>query len=55
MWTLYYATNVLVENINMNKSPFWHNFVDGCTNVTYRNINLHSVQDDGSQAQNTGE
>ncbi|GKT51768.1 putative exopolyphosphatase [Colletotrichum spaethianum] len=54
MLTLLNANNVLIENINMNKSPFWHNLVDGCTNVTYSHVNMNSVQTNGKQAQNTG-
>jgi polygalacturonase len=42
-----------VENIHQVQSPFWHNFVYGSSNVTFNNINLHSIQSDGSQAQNT--
>jgi polygalacturonase len=53
-WTIYNAQNVLVENINQVQSPFWHNFVYQSSNVTFNNINLHSIQTDGSQAQNTG-
>jgi polygalacturonase len=53
-WTIYNAENVLVENINMVQSPFWHNFVYQSSNVTFNNINLHSIQTDGTQAQNTG-
>ncbi|WYZ36351.1 hypothetical protein EsH8_XIII_000003 [Colletotrichum jinshuiense] len=53
MLTLLNANNVLIENINMNKSPFWHNLVDGCTNVTYSHVNMNSVQTNGKQAQNT--
>lgn len=52
-WTIYNSQNVLVENIKQTQSPFWHNFIDGSTNVTFNNINLHSIQSDGSQAQNT--
>ncbi|KZL71780.1 glycoside hydrolase family 28 protein [Colletotrichum incanum] len=55
MLTLLNAKNVLIEHISMNKSPFWHNLVDGCTNVTYSHLNMDSVQTDGKQAQNTGE
>ncbi|KAF9871494.1 glycoside hydrolase family 28 protein [Colletotrichum karsti] len=53
MLTLLNAKNVLIEHINMNKSPFWHNLVDGCTNVTYSHVNMNSVQTSGKQAQNT--
>ena len=53
-WTIYNAVNVLVENIIQVQSPFWHNFVYQSSNVTFNNINLHSIQSDGSQAQNTG-
>ncbi|MCJ1313533.1 hypothetical protein MMC25_007212 [Agyrium rufum] len=52
-WTIYNAKNVLVENIFQQQSPFWHNFVDGSQNVTFNNINLHSIQSSGAQAQNT--
>lgn len=52
-WTIWNAENVLVENINQVQSPFWHNFVYQSSNVTFNNINLHSIQSDGSQAQNT--
>ncbi|EPS37592.1 hypothetical protein H072_8720 [Dactylellina haptotyla CBS 200.50] len=52
-WTILNAKNVLVENIRQTQSPFWHNFVKGSSNVTFNNINLHSIQSDGSQAQNT--
>ncbi|KAL9624270.1 MAG: hypothetical protein Q9160_001517 [Pyrenula sp. 1 TL-2023] len=52
-WTIYNSQNVLVENISQTQSPFWHNFIDGSTNVTFNNINLHSVQSSGKQAQNT--
>lgn len=52
-WTIYNAKNVLVENINMVQSPFWHNFIYQSSNVTFNNINLHSIQQSGSQAQNT--
>ena len=54
MWTIYNAQNVLVENIKQVQSPFWHNFVYQSSNVTFNNINLNSIQSDGSQAQNTG-
>lgn len=30
------ATNVLVENLNIINSPFWHNFVYQSKNVVYR-------------------
>ncbi|KAJ0309702.1 hypothetical protein Brms1b_009096 [Colletotrichum noveboracense] len=53
MLTLLNAKNVLVEHITMNKSPFWHNLVEGCTNVTYSHVNMTSVQTSGKQAQNT--
>ncbi|GJC88930.1 putative exopolygalacturonase X [Colletotrichum liriopes] len=53
MLTLLNAKNVLIEHINMNKSPFWHNLVDGCTNVTYSHVNMNSIQTNGKQAQNT--
>ncbi|KAJ0360461.1 hypothetical protein COL154_007555 [Colletotrichum chrysophilum] len=53
MLTLLNAKNVLVEHITMNKSPFWHNLVEGCTNVTYSHVNMNSVQTSGKQAQNT--
>lgn len=52
-WTIANATNVLVENIKQTQSPLWHNFVTGCNNVTFNNINLHSIQSSGKQAQNT--
>ncbi|TVY82545.1 putative exopolygalacturonase X [Lachnellula suecica] len=52
-WTIYNAKNVLVENIKQVQSPFWNNFVYQSSNVTFNNINLHSIQSDGSQAQNT--
>lgn len=52
-WTIYNSQNVLVENISQTQSPFWHNFIDGSTNVTFNNINLHSIQSSGKQAQNT--
>ncbi|KAL9111308.1 MAG: hypothetical protein Q9227_004185 [Pyrenula ochraceoflavens] len=52
-WTIYNSQNVLVENIHQTQSPFWHNFIDGSTDVTFTNMNLHSIQSDGSQAQNT--
>jgi galacturan 1,4-alpha-galacturonidase len=52
-WVIYNAKNVLVENINMVQSPFWHNFIYQSSNVTFNNINLNSIQTDGSQAQNT--
>nr|XP_036577236.1 glycoside hydrolase family 28 protein [Colletotrichum truncatum]KAF6784175.1 glycoside hydrolase family 28 protein [Colletotrichum truncatum] len=55
MLTLLNAKDVLIEHINMNKSPFWHNLVDGCTNVTYSHVNMNSVQNNGKQAQNTVE
>lgn len=53
-WTIFKAQNVLVENINMVQSPFWHNFIYQSSNVTFNNIHLNSIQSDGSQAQNTG-
>lgn len=37
----------------MVQSPFWHNFIYQSSNVTFNNINLNSIQTDGSQAQNT--
>ncbi|KAL5326360.1 hypothetical protein ACEPPN_004044 [Leptodophora sp. 'Broadleaf-Isolate-01'] len=52
-WTIYNAKNVLVENIKMTQSPFWHNFVYQSQNVTFDNINIHAIQTDGTQAQNT--
>ncbi|KUJ12430.1 glycoside hydrolase family 28 protein [Mollisia scopiformis] len=52
-WTIYNAQNVLVENINMVQSPFWHNFIYQSSNVEFNNINLNSIQTDGSQAHNT--
>ncbi|GKT89524.1 glycoside hydrolase family 28 protein [Colletotrichum tofieldiae] len=55
MLTLLNAKNVLIEHISMNKSPFWHNLVDGCTNVTYSHVNMNSIQTNGKQAQNTGQ
>ncbi len=53
-WTIYKASNVLVENIKMRQAPFWHNFVYQSQGVKFDNINLHSIQNSGSQAQNTG-
>jgi polygalacturonase len=53
-WTIYNAKNVLVEDIFMVQSPFWHNLVYQSSNVTFNNINIHSIQTDGTQAQNTG-
>ncbi|KAJ4982576.1 glycoside hydrolase family 28 protein [Stagonosporopsis vannaccii] len=52
-WVIYNAQNVFVENINQVQSPFWHNLVYGSHNVTFTNINLHSIQSNGKQAQNT--
>ncbi|KAH6612125.1 pectin lyase fold/virulence factor [Boeremia exigua] len=52
-WVIYNAQNVLVENIKQTQSPFWHNLVYGSHNVTFNNINLHSIQSSGKQAQNT--
>ncbi|KAE8453337.1 hypothetical protein EG329_011405 [Mollisiaceae sp. DMI_Dod_QoI] len=52
-WTIYNAQNVIVENINMIQSPFWHNFIYQSSNVTFNNIKLNSIQSDGSQAHNT--
>ncbi|CAG5157134.1 uncharacterized protein ALTATR162_LOCUS4926 [Alternaria atra] len=52
-WVIYNAQNVLVENIKQVQSPFWHNLVYGSRNVTFNNINLHSIQSNGKQAQNT--
>jgi polygalacturonase len=54
-WTIYNAQNVLVENIKMTQSSFWHNFVYQSSGVTFNNINLHSIQSSGKQAQNTGQ
>lgn len=50
---IYNAQNVLVENIKQVQSPFWHNLVYGSRNVTFNNIDLHSIQSNGKQAQNT--
>jgi galacturan 1,4-alpha-galacturonidase len=50
---IYNAQNVLIENIKQVQSPFWHNLVYGSRNVTFDNINLHSIQSSGKQAQNT--
>ncbi|KAF3933818.1 Exopolygalacturonase [Dactylellina cionopaga] len=52
-WTILNAKNVLVENIRQTQSPFWHNFVKASSNVTFNNMNLDSIQSNGSQAQNT--
>jgi galacturan 1,4-alpha-galacturonidase len=52
-WVIYNAQNVLVENIKQVQSPFWHNLVYGSRNVTFNNVNLHSIQSNGKQAQNT--
>lgn len=35
------------------QSPFWHNLIYGSKNVTFDNVNLHSIQASGKQAQNT--
>ncbi|KAH7088790.1 pectin lyase-like protein [Paraphoma chrysanthemicola] len=52
-WVIYNAQHVRVENIKQVQSPFWHNLVYGSSDVTFDNIDLHSIQSDGSQAQNT--
>lgn len=53
MLTICNAQNVVIEDITMLQAPEWHNFVINSSYVTYNNINLHSIQSDGSQAQNT--
>ncbi|KAF1924659.1 glycoside hydrolase family 28 protein [Didymella exigua CBS 183.55] len=52
-WVIYNAQNVVVDNIKQVQSPFWHNLVYGSSNVTFNNIDLHSIQTSGKQAQNT--
>jgi len=43
-----------VENIYQAQSPFWQKPYLPSSGVTFDNIDLHSIQSDGSQAQNTG-
>ncbi|KAJ7043092.1 pectin lyase fold/virulence factor [Mycena alexandri] len=41
--TLFQATNVLVQNINMINSPEWFNLVNEGKNVTFDNIHINAV------------
>lgn len=52
-WVIYNAHHVRIENIKQVQSPFWHNLVYGSSDVSFDNMNLHSIQSDGTQAQNT--
>ncbi|KAF9012593.1 glycoside hydrolase family 28 protein [Cyathus striatus] len=51
--TVFQASNVLVENINMVNSPEWHNLVNEGTDVIYNNININAVSNSSHSAKNT--
>ncbi|KAG8852227.1 hypothetical protein FRB96_008873 [Tulasnella sp. 330] len=42
------ATNVVVDNIAIKQSPFWHNFLYQSTNVVYSRLSLSSVSNNAS-------
>jgi len=51
--TLFQATNVLVQNINMINSPEWFNLVNEGKNVTFDNIHLNAVSTSSHGPSNT--
>ncbi|TFK44960.1 glycoside hydrolase family 28 protein [Crucibulum laeve] len=51
--TVFQATDVLIENINMINSPEWHNLVNEGKNVVYNKINIHAVSNSSHFASNT--
>ncbi|KAL7423472.1 hypothetical protein Q5752_001052 [Cryptotrichosporon argae] len=42
------STDVVIEDLSIINSPFWHNFVYQSTDVTYNNIKIHSVSANAS-------
>ncbi|KAJ6582833.1 pectin lyase fold/virulence factor [Mycena sp. CBHHK59/15] len=51
--TLFQATNVVVQNINMINSPEWFNLVNEGKNVTYDNIHINAVSNSAHGPSNT--
>jgi polygalacturonase len=50
------AENVIIENIKIVNSPFWHNLVYQSTNVTYDNIFIQAISYNSSiPTANSGE
>ncbi|KAF7365548.1 putative exopolygalacturonase X [Mycena venus] len=52
-FTLFQATNVLVQNIKMINSPEWFNLVNEGKNVTFNNITLNAASTSSHGAANT--
>ncbi|WWC69721.1 uncharacterized protein I206_103664 [Kwoniella pini CBS 10737] len=42
------ASNVVVDDISVINSPFWHNFVYQSTDITYSNIQIRSISSNES-------
>ncbi|KAK0451691.1 pectin lyase fold/virulence factor [Armillaria borealis] len=51
--TIYQATNVLVEDIQMINGPMWFNLVYESNDVTYSNINITAVSTSKNKIANT--
>ncbi|OAX40216.1 glycoside hydrolase family 28 protein [Rhizopogon vinicolor AM-OR11-026] len=53
LFTVYQATDVVIENISMINSPEWMNFVNEGQNVIYNGINISAVSTSSNLAKNT--
>jgi galacturan 1,4-alpha-galacturonidase len=53
IFTLFQATNVLVQNIKMINSPNWFNLVNEGKNVTYSDITITATSTSSNSAGNT--
>ncbi|PFH52184.1 glycoside hydrolase family 28 protein [Amanita thiersii Skay4041] len=51
--TIFQATNVRVENIQMINGPEWHNLINEGQNILYNNISIHAVSSSSHFAANT--